>query len=307
MKIAIPYKIHARFHEWRHNRSCKPVLDSTPITPADDGLILFSMIGTRVVLPYLVAVKSLWNQLRRGRVVILDDGTLTAADRQLLDHHLGGPAYLSLAQTARPAYPAGGCWERLAGLLALRRDAYVIQLDSDTVTIGPVPEVAAAIDAGKSFTLAGDLAGAKAGRMNARHYARAHYPGAAPNDHIQTAMEMALADIEGGEDLFYIRGCAGFSGFAPALEGHARADALVRRYRERIGDARIAQWGSEQFMSNLLIANEPDSQVLPYDRYFNYWGEPWGQDMRFVHFIGTHRYAHGAYSRATRQALAALN
>ena len=306
MKLRIPYSVQARFHEGRHNHVCKPVLASAPIVPADDGLILFSMIGTRVVLPYLVAVKSLWHQLRQGRVVILDDGTLSDADRRLLDHHLGHPQMLTMAEAARPAFPRGGCWERFAGLLSLRRDAFVVQLDSDTVTVGPVPEIAEAIVAGRSFTLAGDPRGAAAGCMPARDYARAYYANGRGNDHVQSVMEEALGDVPGGEALRYIRGCAGFSGFAAAADGPARADSLVERYRARIGDAKIAEWGSEQFLSNLIVANEADPLVLPYDRYFNYWGEPWGADMRFIHFVGTHRYANGAYARATRAALALI-
>ena len=76
-------------------------------------MVIFSMMGTRVLLPYLVAVKSFHAQLAIGRVVILDDGTLTAADRAVLAHHLGNPSILPIDAVKTGACPTGGTWERL--------------------------------------------------------------------------------------------------------------------------------------------------------------------------------------------------
>ena len=59
---------------WAHERAVQGILDTPPIVAQDDGVILFSMIGTAVLLPYLVAVKSLHHHLPRGKVVLLDDG-----------------------------------------------------------------------------------------------------------------------------------------------------------------------------------------------------------------------------------------
>ncbi|HLZ79197.1 MAG TPA: hypothetical protein VKQ09_07650, partial [Sphingomonas sp.] len=71
----------------RHLQTAREVLNTPPIVPTADRLLLYSMIGTRVVLPYLVAVKALHARLGVGRVAILDDGTLTANDKALLAHH----------------------------------------------------------------------------------------------------------------------------------------------------------------------------------------------------------------------------
>ena len=72
---------------WAHERAVQGILDTPPIVAQDDGVILFSMIGTAVLLPYLVAVKSLHHHLPRGKVVLLDDGTLTADDKAVLAKH----------------------------------------------------------------------------------------------------------------------------------------------------------------------------------------------------------------------------
>jgi len=125
---------------WQHSRVVRGILDTPPIMRCDDNIILFSMIGTSVLLPYLVAVKSLHAQLGMGRVMLLDDGTLTDADKALLAYHMGDPVILTFTDIDTAPCPKGNCWERLLAILDLRREHYVIQLDSDTVTLGPVPD-----------------------------------------------------------------------------------------------------------------------------------------------------------------------
>src|SRR3546814_17054502 len=92
----IANKLNRSWKERMHRVAARAVLDTPPIAPAEDGLILFSMIGTRVLLSYLVAVKSLYGRLGRGRIAIRGDGTLTAAERGLLAAHIGHPVIVSL-------------------------------------------------------------------------------------------------------------------------------------------------------------------------------------------------------------------
>lgn len=300
------HKIERKLREAQFLRDSRGVLRTPPIRAADDGLVLFSMIGTRVLLPYLVAVKSLHAQLRRGRVVILDDGTLTAGDRQVLAHHLDQPRIIPIAGVDVGPCPVGGTWERLLTILDLRRDAYVIQLDSDTVTLGPVDEVCAAIAAGRSFTLRGgwDAEVLPLTEISARAREAAG-PGRV---HVQSAIEQAMdrVAVPGRAELRYARGCSGFAGFAPGADGRALAEAFSAEAERLIGRARWAEWGSEQVTSSFVIANEAGALLLPYDRYLNYWDEPVGPQVPFVHFVGTHRYTRGAYATAARQVIAAL-
>lgn len=290
-------------------RGVRIVLDTPPIVPRDDGLVLFSMIGTRVVLPYLVAVKSLHARLGRGRVQILDDGTLTAADKAVLAEHLGGPEILCIDDVDTGDCPRGGTWERLLTLLDLRRDHYVIQLDSDTVTLGPVPEVLAAIEAGRSFTLRGD---ADSELLHPAEIAARTPPGRHrdnPGTHVQGAIESVMGELAiagRAGPLRYVRGCSGFAGFAPGGEGRVLAQQFSREAARLVGARRWTDWGSEQVTSNFVIANEPDPLLLPYERYLNFWNAPLPADARFAHFIGTYRYHRGAYMAATQRAVAAL-
>ncbi len=286
----------------RHAAAIADILDTPPIVPRHDGVVLFSMIGTAVLLPYLVAVKSLWHQLGRGRIAILDDGTLTGADRAVLAHHCGDPEILSIARVDTNGFPTGGCWERFLSILDRRSSEYWIQLDSDTVTLGPVPELVEAMALNRSFTL---LGGADAGEamLPLGDFARTFYPAGPADGHIQTRIESRMGEMTSRGEWRYIRGCAGFAGFAAGGPGRPLAAAFLAQMERIVGPQDIATWGTEQIASNFHIANEPRAAALPYGRYMNYWAEAWGADTAFVHFVGTHRYDHGAYEAASRQAI----
>lgn len=288
-----------------HGRAARRVLDTPPVVPAEDGVILFSMIGTEVVLPYLVAVKSLHRQLQRGRVVLLDDGSLTAADRAVLDAQLGRPEIIPIASVNTGPCPRGGTWERLLTILDRRADDYVIQLDSDTVTLGPVPQVARAIEANRSFTLSGGLREAPLGFLPVREFVPTFWPQGATSPHIQAAIESRLAELPQPWTRRYARGCSGFAGFARGGPGRAAAEGFSVEAEQLVG-ARWQEWGTEQVTSNYVIGNERGAELLRYDHYTNYWNAPWDEDARFVHFVGAFRYAKGAYRRATIQAIELL-
>ena len=301
-------RIVRKFRERRYLRAARPVLATAPSVPADDGVVLFSMIGTKVLLPYLVAVKSFQRQLRRGRIVILDDGTLTGSDRAVLASHLGNPEIRSIAEVDVGPCPRGGTWERLLTLLDLRRESYVIQLDSDTVTLGAVPEIADAIAAGRSFTLRGD-AGAELRRVaEIAERTPPEFHRDNPATHVQGAIESVMDEIciGGLAGPRYVRGCSGFAGFAAAPSGRALAEQFSQEAERLLGRERWSQWGSEQVTSNFVIANEPDPLLLPYARYLNFWNEAPVPDAALIHFIGTYRFHKGAYDAATRQAIAQL-
>jgi hypothetical protein len=300
----LPYRWRTRRDAARHAAAILDVLDTPPIVPRADGLVLFSMIGTAVLLPYLVAVKSLWRQLGRGRVAILDDGTLTASDRALLAHHCGDPELIRIDRVDTGPFPAGGCWERLLTILDRRGSEYWVQLDSDTVTLGPVDEVADAIGRNRSFMLLGGRE-SEAGPEPLAGFAGRVYPNGPDDGHIQSRIESRLAALPAGPGWRYVRGCAGFAGFAAKGSGRPLAEAF-RAQMEKLVEADVATWGTEQVASNFQLANDPQAAVLPYARYLNYWGEPWGADAAFVHFVGTHRHHDGAYLSASRAAIEAM-
>jgi hypothetical protein len=198
-------------------------------------------------------------------------------------------------------------WERLLLLLELRQHAYVIQVDSDTVTLGPVPEVAAAIDANRNFTLKGE---ATARWLTVEDFKQTT-PGLdpfSPRTHVQGAAEEILPQTDGSlpQPAHYVRGCAGFVGFAKGGLGREVAEQYSRDVEAVLGMDSWKRWGSEQVMSNVIVANEGEPILLPYERYLNFWNVPLPADTAFAHFIGTYRFHRGAYSDATREAIGFL-
>lgn len=296
----------------RHLRAARAVLATPPILPTKDPVLIFSMIGTAVLLPYLVAVKSFHARLGIGRVAILDDGSLTAADRAVLAHHLANPPILPIGAVNTGACPTGGTWERLVTLLDMTANDYVVQLDSDTVTVGDVPEVVRAIAANRSFTLLGDRLAEARGVLSLVDFMAAYHPDGSDIDLAGPAH--VIASIEGHWDRYpdparhrYIRGSSGFAGFARG--GHLSrpsVEVFSRRAESIVGRQKWCRWGSEQVASNFVVANSDEPVLLPYARYSNYWNEPTGADARFLHFVGTHRYSSSEYTRRTEQAISAL-
>jgi hypothetical protein len=124
-------------------------------------------------------------------------------------------------------------------------------------------------------------------------------------DHVQADAETAMAMLPNADSVRYIRGCAGFAGFAKSDAGRALVSDFSIAMDDRLGD-KWRRWGSEQVASNFVIANDPDPVQLPYDRYVNHWAEPLPSDPAFVHFIGTYRFRRGNYTRCSKGAIAAL-
>ncbi|MEB3416793.1 hypothetical protein VCJ71_12010 [Alteriqipengyuania sp. WL0013] len=283
------------------------VLATPPCVPRDDGLVIFSMIGTRVLTPYLVAAKSLHAQLQRGRFAILDDGTLTREDKAILRNHLGDPQIFG-PDVDTKACPTYSSWKRLFTLLELRKTNYVIQLDSDTITRAPVRLLGELIDAGRDFILKGEAETRFMSLEEIAAQAQANPNSRRPPVHVQLAMEARMDEVRIPDraNLRYSRGCAGFAGFAPDPSGTELAEQFSAEAVRLIGYDHWKQWGSEQVTSNFLIAQRPDAALLPYDRYCNFWDEPVSPEMAFVHFIGTYRYHGGVYRDMAREAIESL-
>ncbi len=296
--------------EAAHLRQSKAVFGTPPVTPHHDGVVVFSMIGTRVVAPYLVAAKSFLRELDCGRVVLLDDGSLTASDKAVLSAQLGNPEIRGIRDVDTGDTPRGGCWERLMTLIDLSAHDYVIQLDSDTVTLGNVAEVRAAIDAGRSFTILGGTDGEAQGLKTLTDFRRDVYPDGPDvlptGSHVQTQIEARMDRLPDPDNACYVRACAAFTGFAVGSVTRADAQAFSRAAEDAVGAGVWKQWGSEQVASNYLVANTPDPVLLPYPRYYHFWDDGDRATPGLVHFPGTHRYTGNTYARATATALDAL-
>ena len=235
-----------------------------------------------------------------------DPVTAAACLERLRGQSPADPQILRLDDVPRGRFPHGGCWERLLTILDHRAGEYWLQLDSDTVTLGPVWELERAIASNRSFTLMGG-ADAPPEPLELGAFKQAYYPAGEAEGHVQSRIESRMDRLAPGLGWKYIRGCAGFAGFAAGNGGRELATAFLARMKAVIGDDDAGIWGTEQVASSFLIANEGAPVCLPYTRYLNYWGEDWDRDAAFIHFVGAHRYDNGAYMAASRAAIARLN
>ncbi len=297
------YRLRRAFGYALFRRLVAPVARTPPLAITDSPVRILTQLQPRDLWLYLVAAKTFYPRLGHGRFVLLLDPDLPPAARALLQHHLGGAVeFRRVEEVDTGRCQRGGVWERLITCLELARDHYVIQLDADTLSLGPLPEVAAAVAAGRPFVL-----GEGEPVTSALEAARAVNLRSDENAHIVERAQRALAELPGAERLRYVRASAGFAGFPRGCGTPGRE--LVAWFHEemmrRLG-THFRAWGSEQVASNFLLANLPDLLVLPWPDYATVTPAIAPENLRFAHFIGTWRFRRLAYPRLARRALRSL-
>jgi hypothetical protein len=291
-----------RLQRARFDHQVRAILQTPPaaLVPGH-GVHLVSQLQHKDVLMYLLAAKSFLARIAAGRVTVLDDGSLTGDDSRLLQHHVPGLELHAIADFRSSRCPAGGTWERLLAIADFCSRKYVVQLDSDTLTVDAIPEVAAAIAGGTSFAIATwDKQELEPMTRRAADARRLNPPDAT---HVQVVAEKAFDAIDGASDLSYVRGCSGFSGFARGAVSREFIEGFSSQMARLIG-TKWSEWGSEQVMSNVAVANSPRATVLPHPKYCDC--EHIGAGTAFVHFIGSCRFTGDTYARMARQVIAAL-
>ena len=233
------------------NFGCRELLKTEPLVTNAPDITVVSMVCHGEVIMYLLAVKTFCRHLGRvPRIALLDDGSLTANDRATVRKHLPEAKIVPIAGVSTGTCPKGSCWERLHLIADLVKETYVVQLDCDTLTLDEVPEVAASIDANRSFSLMGDRSYAEVEPM-LEACARAK---GNPGPMVQAVCERNFDLLPEAAGLKYLRGNAGFSGFAKGSIDRWKIQWFSDLMR-RVAKETWNQWGSEQVTSNLLIAN----------------------------------------------------
>lgn len=297
------YQLKDRMRRARFESACRGILHATPsAADPDSDVVLVSQLQHKDVLMYLLAVKSFTRRVRPRAVYVIDDGSLSANDRFVLSDHVTGLTLLGLGELRSVACPSGGTWERLLAISALVKDHYVIQLDSDTLTVGAVDEVRDAVARRNGFAL-GTWDNQKVETMRQRCDTAGKLM-TQVNSHVQLVAEANFDKLRGFESLRYVRGCSGFAGFSQRSFTREFVEAISEQMRSAIGD-KWNEWGSEQVMSNIVLANIPDAMVLPHPKYADCHKMKQGV-TEFVHFIGSCRFGGGTYAKLGAQVIASL-
>jgi hypothetical protein len=297
------YELKDRMRRARFAGECSGVLRTAPValdTAAE--LVLLSQVQHKDVLMFLLAVKSITRQIRPRAVYVLDDASLSTGDHARLRDHIPGLTLLELAEYRSAACPSGGTWERLLAISSLVRDHYVIQLDSDTLTVGPIEEVRDCIGRQAAFAL-GTWDKQKIETMRER-CETAKKRVAQGDGHVQVVAEANFDKLVRFESLRYVRACSGFAGFARGSFTREFVETISAQMGAAIGE-RWREWGSEQVMSNIVIANIPGAIVLPHPKYADCHKMKPGV-TEFIHFIGSCRFNEGNYARLGAEVIATL-
>jgi hypothetical protein len=281
--------------------NCRAILNTPPVNSNDNRVTLVSMLCHGEVRMYLLAVKSFCVRLGRvPKVVILNDGSLTAEDQAIIRKHIPEVTFVAIPDVPPANCPKRNCWERLLLISDLVKDTYVVQLDSDTLTANAIPEIIQCIANNRSFTLLGDRSYPEIESMaSAAERAKNN-----PNRTVQEVCERAFDQLPESSSLKYLRGNAGFTGFA---KGSIDREKIVKfsDLMRTITKERWDEWGSEQVASNILIANTDGAYPLPFPRYLSYWTHPNVDydSSSFIHFIGPFRFANGFYLKKAKKAI----
>lgn len=292
--------IRRRINRVWFNFRCSGIFDTPPVKcHPDSDLIIVSQLHHPDMVMYLLAAKSFASFVRPRGFVIVDDG-LRVEDKHILSKHLGSVRFILSQDVQLGACPTGGCWERIIALSQECENHYVIQLDADTLTLREPTEVLQCLTENRSFTLGTgfDIVSFS----EASKFAHKN-----TSNHVQSIAERALANYPGHENLKYVRGCAGFTGFSKGQLPRKQIEEFSTQMCALIGAEKWSEWGSEQVTSNFMAANAMNSVVLPVERY-PFWqpGVPI-ENAVFVHFFGTYRFEAGMYHRQSSQVLRSLN
>jgi len=119
------------------------------------------------------------------------------------------------------------------------------------------------------------------------------------------AVESRFDEYPNAANLRYVRGSAGFAGFARGGFELARLEEFHEIIKRWFPD-RYKEWGTEQMASNFAVSNSPGGMVLPFPKYANFVPEDDTSTSNFLHFIGTYRFDQDVFANAGNRVIAAL-
>lgn len=289
-------KILYSLQKAKFDRIIKRIRYTAPINSSlDEEITIVSMVSTSTVDMYLTAIKSFLKYFGRGTVEAIDDGSLSEDDVKVLKHHIPNIQFSNANDIETFDSPSYVSWKRLYRVQQLAQKSYVIQLDSDTLTIGPLVDIDHAVRNNEGF-LIGSSRWPQAVNVNTLRDIVSQWK----SEHVQARAEANFHKL----DFFkgnnrYLRGCAGFAGYPKNFATVEEIRNLSNEIYQYVGSD-WKKWGSEQTTTMCLISKCKNSKILPWPIYQNF-DFPRSYEniasMNFVHFIGSNRYRRGVYAK----------
>ena len=293
------YRLHKSRRTKKLNRAISGILDTPPLRTNGAPWCIASMVANHDVSMYLLALKSFYPILGRGKVAAIIDRDMSQSSRDTLAHHVPGLEFVILEDIQTGDCQRGGTWERLLYVLDRSESEYTIQMDADTLAVGDLDEVIRCIETNTPFTMSDGFELVSLPKV-------AEEAEATPSDYIGIVTERMFARYP-DKGLRYVRGSSGFAGFSRG--GFTRA-AITRFHQEMeklLGTRRWREWGTEQCGSNFAIANSPGAFVLPYPEYSSFTPHAARREARFFHFIGANRFLDDYYAARGQELIAKLD
>ena len=300
-------KLNKEFGRIMFDHKSRGIVDVPPVSLDEkSNLVIATQIQHKDLRQYLVAIKSFTSYIKPKKVVVLNDGSLTGSDLNILRGNINEVEIYDIPSVASNSCPAGGCWERLLLISDLVADNYVIQLDADTITLGSVEEIDECIEAESSFVLAssGDYPTIEPMLKSSERAKNFIEEEGAKKVHVQAVAEAGFENLKAFQESKYIRGCAGFSGFAKNSFNREYVESVSKEMAKIVGN-RWSEWGTEQVMSNIVVANSSKSFVLKHPKYCNcnYMNL---EKAHFLHFLGFCRFDKGIYAELAKTIISDL-
>lgn len=254
---------------------------------------------------YLVAIKSFLYNFGSGSVYVLNDGTLTQNDLDVLYYHVPNINIENISNIDVGSCPRGGTWERLIYITEMVKDAYVIQLDSDTISLGPLFEIEHCVSNCMPFII-GNPKWALPVSLEFISDIASNWK----TDHVQVLAEMNFKEIAFLKTHKYIRGCSAFVGFPKNSVNKNRVIEFSNQMEDKVGMDKWAEWGSEQVTSNVMISVMHSAYVLPWPRYRNFnfpiAYSSVNDSAALIHYIGSNRFSNREYERNAKKIIQQL-
>lgn len=296
----------------KFNKALANVVDTPPICSINHSKVLIvSQVHHAAVKMSLIAIKSFVKKFGECKIELIDDGSLTPSDHELLRKHIQDVKIIHINDIDIFNCPKGGTWERLCYLLKRTEEHYVIQLDSDAVTIGALPEIHQRVADNCGFTIGGPMFPTPVSINYMSQLADSWN-----NDHVQAKAEKNLPSLNKLHLTHYLRGCSAFAGFP---KGSNLLDTLLQvseMMEDKLGKETWSEWGTEQFSSNVIQSFCEGSQILEWPKYHNHGYPSYATSLRglegylgrvsLIHFIGPKRFSGNLYTRTIQYTIKTL-
>ena len=298
------YKLKDKLNRFRFFEACKQIFITAPVTAkTDEPIAVLTQLQHKDVILFLIAIKTFVRQVPISKVFIINDGSLNNDDFIVLRKHIPIADFFDAKQFSDPHCPTGGCWERLLAIASFIDQFYIIQLDSDTLSLSALDEINDHIKTNTGFII-GTWDNQEIEAMNISSERAIKNVNPTFDAHVQILAEAHFSKLAGSENLRYVRGCAGFSGFPKNSFKKQFIIDFSTKMENEIG-SKWHEWGSEQVMSNVVVANVDKATVLPHPKYADC------SKMKlpgtcFIHFIGECRFRGSVYAKLAQNEIRKL-